>query len=93
MRHYFKALLGLNIRRKQLTRRVDGVQSKKTLFFMEDMVSSMTSLEHRICDKRWFVGVCEAYDTYILEKFQTVHHEHSHMLSLDACLFPFTNFP
>lgn len=32
MRHYFKVLLGLNIRRKQLTRRVYGVQTKKHCF-------------------------------------------------------------
>lgn len=89
MRHYFKVLLELNIRRKQLTRRVDGVQTKKTVFFIEDMVSSITSLEHRICDQRWFMGVCDAYDMHILDKFQTIHRERAHMHSLDACLFPF----
>lgn len=91
MRHYFKVVMGLNIRRKQMTRRVDGVQTKKTLFFIEDMVSSTTSLDHRICDKRWFVGVCEAYDMYVLDKFQTIHCEHSRMHSLDDYLYPFTN--
>lgn len=91
MRHYFKAVMGLNIRRKQASRRVDGVQNKKTVFFIEDMVSSMTSLDNRICDARWFVGVCNAYDAYVLNKLGIIHCEHVHMLTLDDGLYPFTD--
>lgn len=64
MRHYFKILVGLNILRIQLIiKRVSGVLHQKTVYWIEDVVSSMTSLDNYICDKRWFLGVCNAHMT------------------------------
>lgn len=89
MRHYFKMLMGLNIRRIQLSKRASGVLYQKTVYWIEDIVSSMTSLDNYICDKIWFLGVCNAYDAHLCDKLGIIHCEYIHMLKLNDGLYPF----
>lgn len=45
--------MGLNIRTMQLSKRVAGVLHQKTVYWVEDLVFSMTSLDNYICDGSW----------------------------------------